>query len=102
MEITIEEILAIKKGVKIHIFDDDKIEQYISRPAQIDLEGLNTAILTIDEGKKRQIRRMFDSLGNYVVSIHRLAIGNLVLSDFDIMSGEYHEIILDLILEKCF
>jgi len=45
---------------------------------------------------------MFDSLGNYVVSIHRLAIGNLVLSDFDIMSGEYHEIILDLILEKCF
>ena len=43
---------------------------------------------------------MFDSLGNYVVSIHRLAIGNLVLSDFDIMSGEYHEMILDLILEN--
>ena len=102
LEITMEEILAIKKGVKIQIFDEDKIEQYISRPAQIDLEGANTAILTIDEGKKRQIRRMFDSLGNYVVSIHRLAIGNLVLSDFDIMSGEYHEIILDLILEKCF
>ena len=102
LEITMEEVLAIKKGVKIQIFDEDKIEQYISRPAQIDLEGANTAILTIDEGKKRQIRRMFDSLGNYVVSIHRLAIGNLVLSDFDIMSGEYHEIILDLILEKCF
>ena len=102
LEITMEEILAIKKGIKIQIFDEDKIEQYISRPAQIDLEGANTAILTIDEGKKRQIRRMFDSLGNYVVSIHRLAIGNLVLSDFDIMSGEYHEIILDLILEKCF
>ena len=53
LEITMEEVLAIKKGVNPN-FDKDKIEQYISRPAQIDLEGANTAILTIDEGKKRQ------------------------------------------------
>ena len=57
--------------------------------------------MTIDEGKKRQIRRMFDTLGNYVVSIHRLAIGNMNLEDYNLKIGEFKEISLEEILEKC-
>ncbi len=53
--------------------------------------------MIIDEGKKRQIRRMFDSMGNYVVSIHRLAIGNMNLDDFNINQGEFEEITLEKI-----
>jgi len=63
---------------------------------------VDAAILTIDEGKKRQIRRMFDTLGNYVVSIHRLAIGDLILENYNVKSGKFKEISKDEILQKCF
>ena len=63
---------------------------------------MDAAILTIDEGKKRQIRRMFDTLGNYVVSIHRLAIGDLVLENYNVQSGKFKEISKEEILQKCF
>ena len=62
---------------------------------------MDLAILTIDEGKKRQIRRMFDTLGNYVVSIHRLAIGDMDLDDYTLKIGAFEEISLEEILEKC-
>ena len=77
-------------------------EEYISRPARITLQDVDTAILTIDEGKKRQIRRMFDALGNYVVSIHRLAIGDLDLENYDVQNGKFKEISKEEILQKCF
>ena len=57
--------------------------------------------MTIDEGKKRQIRRMFDTLGNYVVSIHRLAIGDMNLDDYVLKIGAFKEISLEEILQKC-
>ena len=63
---------------------------------------MDAAILTIDEGKKRQIRRMFDTLGNYVVSIHRLEIGDLNLENYNVQSGKYKEISKEEILQKCF
>ena len=59
-------------------------------------------IFLIHEGKKRQIRRMFDTLGNYVLSIHRLAIGNLELKDYTLEEGDFIEIQLEDILQKCF
>ena len=101
LEITEEEITAIRKGIAIRIVEEYHTEEYISRPAGIALQDVDLAILTIDEGKKRQIRRMFDTLGNYVVSIHRLAIGNMNLEDYNLKIGEFKEISLEEILEKC-
>ena len=100
--ITEDEISQIKNGVKIEIFDNDYYERYVSQPANITLDDENIAVLTIKEGKKRQIRRMFSALGNYVVSIHRLAIGNMVLSNYDISTGDYREITLDEINQYIF
>jgi 16S rRNA U516 pseudouridylate synthase RsuA-like enzyme len=45
---------------------------------------------------------MFSSLGNYVVSIHRLAIGDMQLSKYDIKLGEFKEITLDEIKNSIF
>jgi len=58
--------------------------------------------LTIHEGKKRQIRRMFDALGNYVLSIHRLAISDMKLEDYEIKKGNFREVSIEEILQKCF
>ncbi|MDE0953082.1 MAG: pseudouridine synthase [Candidatus Poseidoniales archaeon] len=94
-EITEEEISQIKSGVSITISESGYEKKYVSRPAIITLNDQNIAVLTIDEGKKRQIRRMFDSLGNRVISIHRLAIGNMVLSEYNINLGEFQEVTID-------
>tara|TARA_B100000530_G_scaffold64693_3_gene37943 strand:+ start:18343 stop:19101 length:759 start_codon:yes stop_codon:yes gene_type:complete len=102
LEITKEEIEAIRDGVSIKIVEENHIEEYVSRPAKITIQGFDTAILIIHEGKKRQIRRMFDTLGNYVLSIHRLAIGNLELKDYTLEEGDFIEIQLEDILQKCF
>ena len=101
LEISEEEIAAIRKGIAIRIVEEYHTEEYISRPAGITLQDVDLAILTIDEGKKRQIRRMFDTLGNYVVSIHRLAIGDMDLDDYNLKIGVFKEISLQEILEKC-
>ena len=102
LSITEDEIYQIKSGVKIEISDNDYYERYVSQPANITLDDENIAVLTINEGKKRQIRRMFSALGNYVVSIHRLAIGDMVLSNYDISTGDYQEITLDEINQHIF
>jgi len=102
LEITEEEISKIKNGVSVIVSENDYVEKYISKPANITLNDQNIAVLTISEGKKRQIRRMFSSLGNYVISIHRLAIGNMQLSEYDIKLGEFKEITLDEIKNSIF
>jgi pseudouridine synthase family len=45
-----------------------------------------TVLITIHEGKNRQIRRMFGALGKGVVALHRKSIGNLEL---DIDEGKW-------------
>lgn len=37
--------------------------------------------VTTHEGRKRQVRRMFDSIGHHVLSLKRIRMGNLTLGD---------------------
>ncbi len=38
-------------------------------------------VITLNEGKKRQIRRMFDTLGTRVIDLKRISLGGLTLGD---------------------
>lgn len=51
------------------------------RPASLAAEAHDACRcrLVITEGKNRQVRRMFDSLGNSVVGLRRIAIGGVRL-----------------------
>ena len=90
--ISLEQIDSIKNGIKIKINDNGKIEEYISRPTILtDIEE-KSMILTIDEGKKREIRRMFDSVGNEVSKLHRLSTEKMLLNHYKLELGEYCEI----------
>lgn len=46
------------------------------------------AFLTITEGKFHQVKRMFEAVGNQVLSLKRLSMGSLVL-DESLSPGEY-------------
>ena len=81
---------ALKTGVTIDLEQDGVHESYMTRPAkiQIDIENRRIVFITIDEGKKRQIRRMFESIGNEVVALTRISIGELTLESHSLKLGE--------------
>lgn len=64
---------------------DDKAR---TLPAELELLGERVARLKICEGRYHQVKRMFGAEGNLVTSLHREAIGEIVL-DLDLAEGEY-------------
>lgn len=89
----------IREGVRI---EDDN---YVTRPAEIQIvrdNGRNTWLeVLIREGKNRQIRKMFDTLGFPVMKLRRIAMGPITIDG--ISSGTYRSMtyaeVLDLYAE---
>lgn len=57
-------------------------------PAKLERITDTEVLLTIQEGRYHQVKRMFAAMGNRVVRLHREAIGPLSLED-DLAAGEY-------------
>ena len=100
MKISEEQATSIRSGVSVETSDRGVSESYISRPAELVLEGEKVAIITIYEGKKREIRRIFEAVGNNVVILHRLSIGKMLLSDYGLDEGDFCEVELGEISNK--
>ena len=84
---TIDEsfIEEFKNGVEI------KEEGYIARPAKLEIINEKKAIVKVTEGKFHLVKRLFSNLGNEVVSLKRIAIGDLKLDPF-LNEGAYREL----------
>ncbi|MCQ2584383.1 MAG: pseudouridine synthase [Treponema sp.] len=65
---------------------EKKGEAFVSKPAKIFFED-SKIIVKISEGKFHQVRRMFSALGNQVMDLKRVSIGNIVMSD-DLIEGK--------------
>lgn len=63
-------------------------------PARLELVSPTEARVTLQEGRYHQVKRMFAALGNRVLSLHREAIGPLVL-DPALAPGEYRALTPD-------
>lgn len=100
MEISEEQAISIRAGVTVKTSEGNVSDSYISRPAELVLKGEKVAVITIYEGKKREIRRIFEAVGNNVVDLHRLSIGNMVLSDYELAEGDFCEVELEEISSK--
>lgn len=57
-------------------------------PAELNIQSEHTALLTISEGKYHQVKRMFVAVGNQVITLKRLKIGNIEL-DPALSPGNY-------------
>lgn len=57
-------------------------------PAELEILSPHECLLTLQEGRYHQVKRMFAATGNAVVSLHRERIGDIVL-DADLAPGEY-------------
>ena len=60
---------------------------YVTRPAKVEKVTDKKILITIGEGKNRQVRRMVEAVDNKVVNLKRIAIGGLKLDK--LKSGEY-------------
>ena len=52
-----------------------------TRPARVRRKGTRAFVIVLKEGRNRQIRRMVETLGNRVKSLHRLRMATLCLGD---------------------
>ncbi len=59
-------------------------------PANWQAKGTNFGVMQLSEGRNRQIRRMFEHLGNEVIELHRYRIGGLELGD--LAEGKYRQL----------
>lgn len=80
-----EAIETFKKGVLL------RGEKDLTRPARLEIIEPKLVRLTISEGKYHQVKRMFAAIGNKVMELKRLSIGELTL-DEELMPGEYREL----------
>ncbi|MCI5997582.1 MAG: pseudouridine synthase [Peptoniphilaceae bacterium] len=91
-----EYIVKVNKDVKPFdikkLCDGVVIDGKITRKARFIVDGTDsmTVKVFLKEGRNRQIRKMFDSLGYKVVSLQRISFGNIKLGNLKI--GNYREL----------
>ena len=80
-----------KKGILL------KNESKATLPAQLLLLSPKKVLLTIQEGRYHQVKRMFAAVGNHVEALHRTSIGNITL-DKQLSEGKWRYLTEDEII----
>jgi 16S rRNA pseudouridine516 synthase len=97
-----DQLDALRKGIRIVVEENESTDTYWTKPAEVEQQSARCVLLTIGEGKKRQIRRMFGALDNPVKTLHRLSTESMVLESYNLKPGEFTAIqrkeLVDLIL----
>ena len=75
----------------IEVGPEDNEQGFTAQPAQITWLDDKTAHRTIYEGKYHQVKRMFAAVGNRIVYLKRISMGQLQL-DESLELGEYKEL----------
>lgn len=89
--ITTEQITALEEGVDIG-------EKQPTRPAKVIILSEDKITLTITEGKFHQVKRMLQTVGNEVLYLKRLRMGNLLL-DETLEKGAYRRLTMEEVQE---
>ena len=84
-EIISEQIEKLESGIYF------EKEDFTTESAKVEEISKKEIYLTISEGKFHQVKRMMEYVGNEVVELKRISIGNLNLDD-SLKLGEYREI----------
>lgn len=81
----IEKIYEVRLDKRLRSYDRERLEKGVildggyTAPCRIRLKSINVLEMTLREGRKRQIRRMFSMTGYSVVRLKRLEEGRLSL-----------------------
>ena len=67
------------------------LSDFTALPAKLEILTPDTALVTVQEGKYHQVKRMFAARGKPVIALHRLSFGPLIL-DPALSPGRYREL----------
>jgi len=81
--LTYDDVKALRNGVEIELKEGGKTRKYMTRPAQVEVleQRAHDCVIEIkiSEGKNRQVRKMIEAIGYKVISLQRVAIGDIQL-----------------------
>jgi pseudouridine synthase len=77
----------LREGVEIR--DDDTGKSFHVKALSVKRLGPGKLEMSIDEGRKRQIRKMLGAVGNEVVSLKRVGIGKIRIENLDFKGKIY-------------
>jgi 16S rRNA pseudouridine516 synthase len=83
-----ETVSAFKNGILL------ESETRKTRPAELVIIDSYHAEVLIGEGRYHQVKRMFAAVGNFVKTLHRVSVGNIIL-DETLSPGEYRPLSTD-------
>ena len=83
--------ITAKFKAGIEVGPEDNESGFTCQPAEIQWIDESTAHLTIYEGKYHQVKRMFAAVGNKIIYLKRISMGQLQL-DPELELGEYKEL----------
>ena len=86
-EVTLDKVLS--ESDKLQIKHGVKLDDGLSRLSVLSLEG-KKLVLSMEEGRNRQIRRTFSALGYSVTKLNRIAFGEYHLGN--LTPGNYREV----------
>lgn len=89
-EYTVKTARPLRSSFKEKVEQGVAIEDYVTKPAKVQVHGDNTFSITLVEGKKHQIRRMVVALFNEVSDLRRTRIMNIRLGK--LAKGAYRPI----------
>jgi 23S rRNA pseudouridine2605 synthase len=75
------------------------LNDYMAKPLALRRINATTFLITMGEGRKREIRRMVKAVGNAVVGLHRIRIGPLSIGD--IPPGHWRKLTAIEVEELC-
>lgn len=87
-EVTDKDVKDLQNGVIID-------ENYKTKPAKVKIlkidkeKNQSRLMITIHEGKNRQVRKMCASIGKKVLALHRAKIGNIGVKDLELGKWRY-------------
>lgn len=99
-EVSEKDIKKIESGIIIDMEVNGEHSDYKTKPVELKTISKNKLQVTITEGKKREVKRIFDAVSNKVINLKRVSIGNLRLDNLEIKKGEFVFVDRDLIDEK--
>ncbi|MEM4397334.1 MAG: pseudouridine synthase [Candidatus Woesearchaeota archaeon] len=100
--ITENKIKEIEQGITINVEIDGKYIKYKTKPFKIKLISERKLFITLSEGKKREVRKIFEAINNKVLKLERISINNLNLKELALKQGQYKEVSFDYLNKKIF
>lgn len=86
-QVSEEELQALRDGVKIEDYITSKAK--VKRIQYNEEKNQTRIVITIHEGKNRQVRKMCEAIGKKVIALHRSKIGNIDCLDLPLGKWRY-------------